>query len=71
MRVPLHYEGSLCSFHAPDLLSAIQNPAAVAAKITKELEAHRLAGPFSSPPFLVFGSLHSVWFLKKWRVSFD
>ena len=26
----------------------------VDAKITKELEAHRLTGPFSSPPFLVF-----------------
>ena len=50
---PLHYEGSP-SFHASNLLSAIQNPAAVDAKITKELEAHRLAGPFSSPPFLVF-----------------
>ena len=51
---PLHYEGSRSSFHAPNLLSAIQNPAAVDAKITKELEAHRLAGPFSSPPFSDF-----------------
>ena len=51
---PLHYEGSPSSFHTSNLLSAIQNPAAVDAKITKELEAHRLAGPFSSPPFSVF-----------------
>ena len=32
----------------------MQNPSAVDAKISKELDAHRLAGPFSSPPFLVF-----------------
>ena len=32
----------------------MQNPTAVDAKISKELDAQRLAGPFSSPPFLVF-----------------
>ena len=32
----------------------MQNPAAVNAKLSKELDAHRLAGPFSSPPFPVF-----------------
>ena len=51
---PLHFEGPSISSHAPNLLSALQNPAAVDAKISKELAAHRLAGPFSSPPFPVF-----------------
>ena len=32
----------------------MQNPTAVDAKISKELDAHRLAGAFSSPPFPVF-----------------
>ena len=50
---PLHFEGPRFSSHAPNLLSALQNPAAVDAKISKELAAHRLAGPFSSPPFPV------------------
>ena len=48
---PLHYEGPQDSSRATNLLSAIQNPEAVDAKIDKELAAHRLAGPFSSPPF--------------------
>ena len=51
---PLHFDGPRCSQEAPNLLSAMQNPAAVNAKLSKELDAHRLAGPFSSPPFPVF-----------------
>ena len=51
---PLHYEGLRCSQEAPNLLSALQNPDAVDAKLSKELAAHRLVGPFSSPPFSVF-----------------
>ena len=51
---PLHFDGPRCSQDAPNLLSAMQNPAAVNAKLSKELDAHRLAGPFSSPPFPVF-----------------
>ena len=51
---PLHYEGSRDSFRAPNLLSAVQNPSAVDYKIAKELESHRLAGPFPFPPFSVF-----------------
>ena len=47
----LHHEGPRYSCDAPNLLSAIQNPAIVDEKIAKELAAHRLAGPFSSPPF--------------------
>ena len=50
----LHYEGRRCSQEAPNLLLAIQNPTAVDAKLYKELEAHRLAGPFLFSPFSVF-----------------
>ena len=54
MGFPLHCEGPRFSFTSNNLLSAMQNPTAVDAKISKELDAHRLAGPFSSPPFSVF-----------------
>ena len=50
----LHFEGTLQSFEAPNLLSARQNTVAVDAKLQKELEAGRLAGPFCSPPFEIF-----------------
>jgi len=50
---PVHYEGSRFSCDSPNLKSALQNPAAVDAKLCKELESHRLAGP-SPPPFSVF-----------------
>ena len=45
----LHFDGPRCSQEAPNLLSALQNLAAVYAKLSKELDVHRLAGPFSSP----------------------
>ena len=35
-------------------MSALDNPEAVDAKLQKELEAHRLAGPFQSPPLSPF-----------------
>ena len=54
MGFPLHSEGPHFSCHSNNLLSAIQNPTAVDAKLSKELNAQRLAGPFSSPPFPVF-----------------
>ena len=54
MGFPLLYEGPCFSCTSNNLLSAMQNPTVVDAKISKELDAHRLAGPFSSPPFLVF-----------------
>ena len=37
-------------FFANNLISAQQNPEIVSAKISKELAAGRLAGPFDSPP---------------------
>ena len=54
MGFPLHYKGPQFSCHSKNLLSAMQNPTAVDAKLSKELGAHRLASPFSSPPFSVF-----------------
>ena len=51
---PLHYDGPGCSQQAPNLLSAIENPEAVDAKLAMEIAAHRIAVPFSSPPFSVF-----------------
>ena len=51
---PLHFHGPHCSQQAPSLLSALRNLEAVSDKLSKELEAHRLAGPFKSPPFPVF-----------------
>ena len=35
-------------------MSALDNPEAVDAKLQKELEVHRLAGPFQSPPLSPF-----------------
>ena len=51
---PLHFNGTISSFQAPNLLSALQNPDAVDAKIGKELQANRLAGPFVFPSFSPF-----------------
>lgn len=48
---PLYYEGPQDSTCAKNLLSAIQYPEAVDAKLDKEIAAHRIAGPYSSPPF--------------------
>ena len=48
---PLHFKGDRISFFATNLISAQQNPEIVSAKISKELAAGRLAGPFDSPPF--------------------
>ena len=39
---------------SPNLLSARQQPHVFDQKLAKELEAHRLAGPFDTPPFPVF-----------------
>ena len=56
---PLHFDGPRCSQEAPNLLSAVENPKVVSAKLSKELDAHRVAGSFSSPPLPVFGSPES------------
>ena len=50
----LHFEGTRTSFFANNLISAQQNPDIVSAKLSKELAAGRLAGPFECPPFPKF-----------------
>ena len=59
---PIHFEGPRVSSVAPNLLSAQQSPHVVDQKLAKELAAHRLAGPFDSPP-----SLNSAFLL--WELS--
>ena len=48
---PLHFEGGRTSFLAKNLVSAIQLPNVVDLKLSKEVDAGRIAGPFSEPPF--------------------
>ena len=50
----IQFEGILFSSDSNNLISAAENPSAVDAKIAKELEAHRLAGPFHNPPLTPF-----------------
>ena len=51
---PVHFQGDRKYRTAANLMSALDNPEAVDAKLQKELEAHRLAGPFQSPPLSPF-----------------
>ena len=51
---PVHFDGPRSSQEAPNLLSALQNPRAESAELSTKLDAHRLAGHLSSPPFPVF-----------------
>ena len=51
---PLHYEVYHVSFETTNLKSALEHPEVVDAKLKKERDAHRLAGPFHSPPFPIF-----------------
>ena len=51
---PVHFECERTSQTATNLLSALENPEVVDAKLGKELAAHRLAGPFLSPPLSPF-----------------
>lgn len=50
----IHFEGIHFSSDSNNLTSATENPSVVDAKIAKELEAHRLAGPFHNPPLTPF-----------------
>ena len=51
---PLHYESIRVSSDAINLLSVLDNPEVVDAKLNKECEAGRLAGPFHHVPFHLF-----------------
>ena len=59
---PIHFQGEHQSRNANNLL-ALENPMAVDAKLNKELDAQRLAGPFQSPP------LSPCWVSPLWFVS--
>lgn len=50
----LHFKGARVSFFANNLVSAQENPQIVSAKLFKECQADRLAGPFDHPPFVQF-----------------
>ena len=52
-----------------NLSSALANPTVVDKKLTKELSALRLAGPFTATPFHPFRV--SLLGLDNWRISFD
>ena len=47
----IHYSNLRSSFESPNLLSANDQPNIVTDKLHKEIEAGRVAGPFSAPPF--------------------
>ena len=57
---PLHFDGPRCVQEAPNLLSSLQNPKAVSGKLSRELDAHRLVGLFSSPQLNSFKSGRST-----------
>ena len=47
----LHYTGPRVQREAKNLQSALQFPHIVTAKLQKEIDAKRMAGPFPCPPF--------------------
>ncbi len=51
---PLYYESKPCCLNAKHFISASENPDVVGAKISKEYEASRLAGPLRSLLFTHF-----------------
>lgn len=69
---PLHFEGELKSFSSGNLKSGLQNPTVVDAKLEKELELQRLAGPFGSLPSSPFRvSPHGVVPKKNYLKNID
>ena len=67
---PLHYQGTYKSFTGKNLVSALSNPLTVDLKISKELEAGRLAGPFAKPPFIQFWVSPLELCLRKYLANF-
>ena len=51
---PLYFNGVPLSFCSKNLLSALQHPNVVSAKLTQEVKAGRISGPFDTPPFKNF-----------------
>lgn len=50
----IQYFGSVVAMRSPNLKSALDNPASVNDKLSKELTAGRIVGPFDVPPFDTF-----------------
>ena len=50
----IRYFVSLLAIRSPNLKSAMDNPTSVNDKLSKELGAGRIVGPFDSPPFETF-----------------
>lgn len=50
----INFTGEITSFEAPNLKSALQNPDTLFSKLSKDLDAGRIAGPFDTAPFPVF-----------------
>ena len=48
---PIHFKGDFTAIDSKNLASAIQQPSVVEAKLVKEIDAGRIAGPFTAPPF--------------------
>lgn len=48
------FYGNRKPFESPNLKSALENPQVVSLKLKKELEAGRIAGPFTHPPLKNF-----------------
>ena len=60
----IHFEGINFSNDSNNLISATENLSVVDAKIAKELEAHRLAGPLDNPPLTPL-CFNFMWHTKK------
>ena len=50
----INFTGEITSFEAPNLKSALQNPDILFSKLSRELDAERIVGPFDTAPFPVF-----------------
>ena len=50
----IYFIGDLSPFESPNLQSALQSPEVVLTKLTKEIDAGRIVGPFNTTPFPVF-----------------
>ena len=50
----IHFQGERVSSTSKNLVSTLQHPMVVDDKIRKELNSHRLAGPFQFPPLHPF-----------------
>ena len=50
----IHFDGDLPAIFSKNLITAIQQPPVVEAKLFKKIEAGRIAGPFECPPFQEF-----------------